>query len=103
MLSSALMASPYQLKLSHEHQGFKFEPDATKAVDLLVEHSGGKVSKALSKAIEQGDIDSVGSKTLDDAPDVEENVDKVVGNPMERERGEVPERKRGVFDCFKCC
>jgi len=49
------------LKLSHEHQGFKFEPDATKSVDLLVEHSGGKVSKALKKAIELGEIESAES------------------------------------------
>ena len=47
-----------QLKLSHEHQGFIFEPDATKSVDLLVEHSGGKVSKALRKAIKQDEIKS---------------------------------------------
>jgi len=49
---------PLMLKLSHEHQGFIFEPDATKSVDLLVEHSGGKVSKALRKAIKQDEIKS---------------------------------------------
>ena len=45
-----------QLKLSHEHQGWRFEADAMKAVDLLVDHSGGKVSKALEMAIGQGEI-----------------------------------------------
>eukprot|EP00571_Detonula_confervacea_P015783 CAMPEP_0172299750 /NCGR_PEP_ID=MMETSP1058-20130122/1984_1 /TAXON_ID=83371 /ORGANISM="Detonula confervacea, Strain CCMP 353" /LENGTH=65 /DNA_ID=CAMNT_0013009305 /DNA_START=847 /DNA_END=1044 /DNA_ORIENTATION=+ len=50
------------LKLSHEHQGFIFEPDATKLGDLLEHHSGGKVSKALRMAIEQGEIESVESK-----------------------------------------
>jgi len=45
------------LKLSHEHQGFVFQPDTTKAIDMLVNHSGGKVSKALRKAIEQGEIE----------------------------------------------
>ena len=46
-----------QLKLSHEHQGWRFEPDAMKAVDMLVDHSGGKVSKALELAIDQGEIE----------------------------------------------
>ena len=51
-----LLSLLQKLKLSHEHQGFTFEPDATKSADLLVEHSGGKVSKALKMAIEQNDI-----------------------------------------------
>ncbi|KAL3775931.1 hypothetical protein ACHAW5_011321 [Stephanodiscus triporus] len=50
-----LMASSI-LKLSHEHQGWRFEADAMKAVDLLVDHSGGKVSKALEMAVGQGEI-----------------------------------------------
>lgn len=49
------------LKLSHEHQGFTFEPDATKLEDMLEHHSGGKVSKALRMALEQGEIKSVES------------------------------------------
>lgn len=53
---------PLMLKLSHEHQGFTFEPDATKSVGMLVHHSGGKVSNALRKAIEQDEIKSVENK-----------------------------------------
>jgi hypothetical protein len=47
---------PSQLRLSHEHQGWRFEPDAMKAVDLLIDHSGGKVSNALEMAVGQGEI-----------------------------------------------
>mmetsp|Transcript_2581 Transcript_2581/g.4703 ORF Transcript_2581/g.4703 Transcript_2581/m.4703 type:complete len:111 (-) Transcript_2581:314-646(-) len=53
---------PLMVKLSNEHQGFIFEPNALKSVDLLVEHSGGKVSKALEKAIKQGEIKSTEDK-----------------------------------------
>lgn len=48
---------PSQLRLSHEHQGWRFESDAKKAVDSLVDHSGGKISKALEMAIGQGEIE----------------------------------------------
>lgn len=49
---------PLMISLSSEHQGFIFVPDASKAADLLIEHSGGKISKALMKAIAQGEIKS---------------------------------------------
>jgi len=44
-----------RLRLSHEHQGFKFVASPKDAVGLLVQHSGGKVSKALQMAIEHGE------------------------------------------------
>jgi len=53
---------PLMVKLSDEHQGFIFEPNALKSVGLLVEHSGGKVSKALEKAIKQDEIKSTEDK-----------------------------------------
>jgi len=56
---------PLMIKLSDEHQGFIFEPNASKSVDLLVEHSGGKVSKALEKAIKQDEIKSTEDKGED--------------------------------------
>ena len=58
-----------QLKLSHEHQGFVFQPDTTKAIDMLINHSGGKVSKALRKAIEQGEIE----QSIEQADDSTDN------------------------------
>ncbi|KAL7526151.1 hypothetical protein ACHAWF_001650 [Thalassiosira exigua] len=89
---------PLMLKLSDEHQGFMFEPDATKSVDLLVQHSGGKVSSALRLAIEHDEVPSV----VKDAVVVEKpgTVDgsKIVGNPMMKEEGET--RNSG---CFGCC
>ena len=91
-----------QLKLSHEHQGFTFEPDASKAVDFLVQHSGGEVSKALRMAIERDDIISVQRVDVHDAADTTEDS-KIVGNPMEGERGQLSEKKEGPFDCFNCC
>lgn len=47
---------PLMLKLSDEHQGFMFVPNVSKSVKLLADHSGGKVSKALQKAIDGGKL-----------------------------------------------
>lgn len=41
-----------KLRLSHEHQGFIFEPDPRDAPRQLLLHSGGKVSKALEMALQ---------------------------------------------------
>ena len=60
-----------QLMLSHEHQGFVFEPNTMKAVNMLLLHSGGKVSKALEMAVSNGAIDD-----LDDGS-------KIIGKPIE--------------------
>lgn len=85
------------LKLSHEHQGFRFEPDPRRAVDLLMQHSGGKVSKALGMALAQGDM----SASLErDEPDV------VIGHPKSKEAMDHTGEEKGVdgvFDCFRCC
>ena len=94
-----------KLRLSHEHQGFIFEPDITKAVDLLVHHSGGKVSTALGKAIEQREIKNV--EVVQDI--IHNNIDltdksKIVGNPIEREDSEFSEKEGGrIFNCLNCC
>lgn len=42
---------PKQLKLSIEHSGFIFEKDPSTAIDMLKEHSGGKVSEVLKMAV----------------------------------------------------
>jgi len=47
---------PLMLKLSEEHQGFRFVSNMSQAVLLLVEHSGGKVSKALEMAMSLEEI-----------------------------------------------
>jgi len=62
---------PLKIRLSEEHQGFIFERDVSKSVDMLVEYSGGKVSKALKKAIAQNEIISTEEKdnTLDTSED----------------------------------
>jgi len=44
-----------KLRLSHEHQGFIFEPDPKDAPRQLLLHSGGKVSKALEMALQNDD------------------------------------------------
>lgn len=82
-----------------------FEPDVTKAVDLLVHHSGGKVSTALGKAIEQGEIKSVEVVQYI----IHNNIDmtdesKIIGNPIDREDSDFSEKKGGnIFDCLHCC
>lgn len=42
-----------QLKLSVEHSGFTFQPEPEEAVEMLKQHSGGKVSEALHMAIKR--------------------------------------------------
>jgi len=42
------------LKLSIEHSGFTFEKDLNKSIDLIRKHSGGKCSKAISIALNNG-------------------------------------------------
>eukprot|EP00984_Skeletonema_dohrnii_P010215 scaffold3992_cov141-Skeletonema_dohrnii-CCMP3373.AAC.2 len=88
------------LKLSEEHQGFLFEPDPRRAVDLLVQHSGGKVSTALDMAIAQGEIKDVTTSLERNEPDV------IVGHPMSNEAKDHTETEKGVkgvLDCFECC
>ena len=53
-----------QVKLSEEHQGFIFESDAKKSINMLEWHSGGKVSMALQKAIDRNEIVSVGNRDM---------------------------------------
>ena len=84
------------IKLSHEHQGFTFEPDPKRAVDLLINHSGGKVSTALELAIAQGEI-------IDVAPNELEETYKTVGSPMSKEEEDHSEIEKGVFECLGCC
>mmetsp|Transcript_11272 Transcript_11272/g.17212 ORF Transcript_11272/g.17212 Transcript_11272/m.17212 type:complete len:321 (-) Transcript_11272:79-1041(-) len=85
------------LKLSEEHQGFRFEPDPRRAVDLLTQHSGGKVSKALGMALAQGEINDVVMSSERDEPDL------VIGHPMKNEAKDHTETEKGVKDCFHCC
>ena len=97
-----LLSLLQKLKLSHEHQGFTFEPGVTKAADLLVEHSGGEVSKALKMAIEQNYIIQINNEVAPADYAIETSEDsKVVGNPMEKEMG--GESKKKLFGCLNCC
>jgi 8-oxo-dGTP pyrophosphatase MutT (NUDIX family) len=101
--------SPIKLmiKLSHEHQGFIFEPNTRKAVDLLTQHSGGKISTALSLAIDQGEIKDVASTTTTTAGSTnDDEPDKIVGHPLSNEAMDQTEGEKGVkgmFECFDCC
>ena len=98
-LSQSMNTDPPKLmiKLSHEHQGFIFEPNPVKAVDLLVQHSGGKVSTALGMAIANGQIKDV-NPTSTQKKEVE---NKVIGQPMLNEAKD--EKDKTMLDCFNCC
>eukprot|EP01083_Nonionella_stella_P005934 17122_1 len=43
----------FKLKLSHEHNGFEFEKDIDKAIQMIKKHSGGKNSEALAQYAEK--------------------------------------------------
>jgi hypothetical protein len=102
-LMKLLMTPQPQLRLSHEHQGFAFEADAMKAVNMLSDHSGGKVSKALEMAFGEGEVgDATGEGCFTDTVANTVDESKVVGNPIERGTDE-PENKGRLFDCFNCC
>jgi hypothetical protein len=102
-LIKLLMTLQPQLRLSHEHQGFVFEPNAMKAVDMLLDHSGGKVSKALEMAIGEGEIEYVNGEVCftDEVADIVDES-KVVGHPIDGGTDE-PENKGRLFNCFNCC
>ena len=89
------------LKLSEEHQGFLFEPDPRRAIDLLKQHTGGKVSTALDMAMAQGEIKDVTTPLeRSNEPDV------IIGHPMSNEAKDHTGAEKGVegvFDCFHCC
>jgi hypothetical protein len=43
--------------LSHEHQGFTFEPDPKRAAEMIRHHSGGKGSEALLMALKRDEAE----------------------------------------------
>ena len=81
-----------------------FESDAKKAVDMLLSHSGGKISEALEMALSRGEIDD-GKGEVGSTDKVEDVFDesKIVGKPVETETEELSEKKDRVFHCFNCC
>jgi 8-oxo-dGTP pyrophosphatase MutT (NUDIX family) len=98
-LSQSMNTDPPKLmiKLSHEHQGFIFEPNPMKAVDLLIQHSGGKVSTALGMAIVNGQMKDVTPSSAQK----KEVESKVIGKPRADEAKD--EKDKGMLDCFNCC
>ena len=74
---------------------------------MLVEHSGGKVAKALCKAIDNEEIFSLIDEN-EEGDDVQKQDDKeiddVQNNPVKREVLELPEmkEKKGIFGCLNC-
>ena len=81
-----------------------FEPDAKKVVDMLLSHSGGKISEALEMALGRGEIDD-GKGEVGSTDKVEDVLDesKIVGKPVERETEELSEKKGHIYHCFNCC
>lgn len=90
----------FQLKLSHEHQGFVFEPSLSKAADLLVKHSGSKITTALKTAIEIGSIQYMEpEKTVSDEPDVSQIEDTI---PIRQKMLPPAKEEKNMLDCFNC-
>ena len=92
-----------KIKLSHEHNGFLFEPDVDKAVELLIEHSGGKVSRALQMAIDECEIKSIKVEDESNANiNDEKNESKIIGSPRENEELSQLDNEGGICDCLHC-
>ena len=70
---------------------------------MLLEHSGGKVSRALQMAINEGEITSI--EVDDDSNaniDEEKNESKIIGSPRENEELSQPDNEGGICDCLNC-
>ena len=88
------------MKLSHEHQGFVFEPSMLTATELLTKHSGGKISIALKCAVDCGAIEcTLPADTIPDA-----SVAQHSDEELQVQKKEILSRSREkhVFDCFDC-
>jgi len=74
-LTQALDKNPpnAMLKLSEEHQGFSFERNLSKAIEAIALHSGGKVSTALSMAVDNGEV----IRLIREAADAKEVIDSL--------------------------
>ena len=70
---------------------------------MLLEHSGGNVSKALQMAINEGEITSIEVKDDSNANSNEEkNESKIIGSPRENEELSQPDNEGGICDCLNC-
>ena len=65
---------------------------------MLLEHSGGKVSRALQMAIEIKSIKVEDGNNVDE----EENESKIIGSPRENEELSLSDAKGGICDCLNC-
>ena len=93
-----------QLKLSEEHQGFTFERNLSKAVELLTHHSGGKVSTALHMAVENGQMNSLITKSWNDEDSREgENLETPIqcNTVIKRELDMSPCQETEPHDCHR--
>ena len=80
-----------------------FEPDVDKAVELLIEHSGGKVSRALQMAIDECEIKSIKVEDESNANiNDEKNESKIIGSPRENEELSQLDNEGGICDCLNC-
>ena len=88
------------MKLSHEHQGFVFEPSIATATELLTKHSGGKISIALKCAVDRGAIEcALPADTRPDAPVAQHSDEEL---QVHEEEILPRSREKNVFDCFDC-
>ena len=60
---------------------------------MLLEHSGGKVSRALQMAMKAKCNANI---------DEEENESKIIGSPRENEELSQPDNEGGICDCLNC-
>ena len=83
-----------------------FEPDPEKSVELLLKHSGGKVSTALRMAMEQGEIKRLEPYTTTKTTNgtTGRAVENIAEKSKEIHQVEVSsERKRTWHNIFNWC
>jgi hypothetical protein len=89
-----------QLKLSHEHSGFKFVGNPHQSISLLALHSGGAGSMALSMSMNKGKATQEVNHSIESpSTPIEVNV---YNDPPDKMP--LPKRKLSLFSCcWNCC
>lgn len=106
-----------QMRISHEHSGFTFEPEPSKAAEMVKLHSGGKVSEALLMSMSPSSLVETSDQpkqtdcgSSDDCRrskyEKDDHCDEKGRSPAGGERNLLvppPPQQKNMFCCFHLC